>query len=470
MYKKTIVWLRRDLRLEDNPAMYHAVANSELCFPLYIWDDTSVKPNHIGQATKWWLHHSLISLQRLLNGKNIPLLIQRGKPEEIILSLITRYKIEAVYCNQVYEDRQIKQDDSLYLALKKWQIPFYRFQGSTLTEPSAILNSSQSPFKVFTPYYKCILKGSPYHPLFPSPQFKPHPKLIRQGSIHELNLTPSLNWADAFSEHFTPGRDGAIISLNTFARQAMSHYQSQRDLPSEPGTSKLSPHLHYGEISPREIWSFLEPLPGSECYLRQLVWREFAIYLLHHYPHTPFEPLYPKFKAFPWKMNTVIYKLWCQGKTGYPIVDAGMKELWHTGWMHNRVRMIVASFLVKDLLIPWKSGFDWFMDTLLDADLANNTLGWQWVAGCGADAAPFFRIFNPILQGEKFDPRGSYIRTWVPELKNLPDQWIHKPFKAPALTLKSAGIALGKNYPNPIVDHTQARNQALLHYRNLRTI
>jgi deoxyribodipyrimidine photo-lyase len=289
--------------------------------------------------------------------------------------------------------------------------------------------------------------------------------------LDDLELLPEIDWAGGMREAWTPGESGAIKALERFRKSAVADYPDGRDRPDKPGTSRLSPHLHFGEISPRQVWHKLAP--GSQsgmsesdrksawAYLREVGWREFAYHLLYHFPHTPCEPLRPEFKKFPWRKDAKALKAWQKGNTGYPIVDAGMRELWHTGWMHNRVRMIVASFLVKDLLLPWQEGAAWFWDTLVDADLANNTLGWQWTAGCGADAAPYFRVFNPTLQGKKFDPDGAYVRRWIPELAKLDARYIHEPTKAPADALKRAGITLGKDYPKPIVDHGEARDRAL---------
>jgi deoxyribodipyrimidine photo-lyase len=260
---------------------------------------------------------------------------------------------------------------------------------------------------------------------------------------------------------------GAAEQLKVFFKSALKAYPTDRDRPDRPGTSRLSPHLHFGEISPRQIWHAVDR-SSAEAYRRELAWREFAYYLLFHFPKTPQEPLRPEFRSFPWHNSARDRKAWERGKTGYPLVDAGMRELWRTGWMHNRLRMVVASFLVKHLLIRWQEGAAWFWDTLVDADLANNTLGWQWSAGCGADAAPYFRIFNPVIQGERFDPDGAYVRRWVPELAKLPNTWIHQPWKAPAKSLLEAGIELGKNYPLPVIDHETARKRALAAFASIR--
>src|SRR5262249_3711442 len=284
-------------------------------------------------------------------------------------------------------------------------------------------------------------------------------------TVANLELEPRIDWAAGIREAWRPGESGAAAHLRNFLKRGIKSYAEERDRPDHEGASRLSPYLHFGEIGPRQIWRAALP---AEAYVRQIAWREFSSHLLFHFPETAKEPLRPEFRRFPWKFDVKSLKAWTRGRTGYPLVDAGMRELWHTGWMHNRVRMVVASFLVKHLLIPWQEGAAWFWDTLVDADLANNTMGWQWAAGCGADAAPYFRIFNPILQGEKFDPAGNYVRRWMPELARLPEKWIHKPWKAPEEVLRTAGIRLGEDYPRPVVNHEEARAQALKAFAETR--
>jgi deoxyribodipyrimidine photo-lyase len=334
---------------------------------------------------------------------------------------------------------------------------------------------------VFTPFWKACLEQSQPERLVSSPRRIPAPKHWPKSlALEELGLEPKPNWARGFSEVWKPGSEGAADALKQFVTAGVASYGTERDRPDHRGTSRLSPQLHFGELSPRQVWHAIrggsKPSARSRAakhndvhpYLRQLGWREFAHQLLFHFPQTVDQPLREKFERFPWKTDARPLKAWQKGRTGYPIVDAGMRELWTTGWMHNRVRMIAASFLVKNLLIPWQQGAEWFWDTLVDADLANNTLGWQWTAGCGAYAAPFFRIFNPVLQGRKFDPHGDYVRRWVPEIKLLPSRWIHEPWSAPTAVLVSAGIRPGKDYPAPIVDHSEARKRALAAYRRLK--
>ena len=295
-------------------------------------------------------------------------------------------------------------------------------------------------------------------------------------ALSELGLLPTIPWDGGLQATWIPGEAGAQARLETLVAGPLKAYHDLRNLPDKPGTSMLSPHLRFGEISPRQVWHRVQialqqgEIPSgtdSVTFLNEIGWREFAYHLLYHFPQTVDTPLNPAFEAFPWRHDPTGLKAWQKGLTGYPIVDAGMRQLWHTGWMHNRVRMIVASFLTKDLILPWQQGANWFWDTLVDADLASNTLGWQWAAGSGADAAPYFRIFNPITQGEKFDPDGHYVRRWVPELAAMPAKWIHKPWEAPAEVLSSARVRLGENYPGPMVDHAQARLAALAAYKEI---
>jgi deoxyribodipyrimidine photo-lyase len=350
-----------------------------------------------------------------------------------------------------------------------------QFNGSLLFSPTQVETQQGGPYKVFTPFWRqCLAEPEPGEPL-PPPAKLPAPSTWPSTlSLDDLDLEPALNWTEGLAEAWEPGEAGAGAELERFLDEALHAYATDRDRPDRRGTSRLSPYLHFGEISPRTIWHAVKEhaavregrglVKGAESYLREVGWREFAHHLLHHFPDTVEEPLRPEFSDFPWADDEEALMAWQRGQTGFPIVDAGMRELWATGWMHNRVRMIVGSFLVKDLLIPWQEGARWFWDTLVDADLANNTLGWQWVAGCGADAAPYFRVFNPILQGKKYDPDGAYVSRWVPELAGLPVRWIHEPWNASAEILEEAGVELGSSYPHPLVDHGEARDRALEAY------
>ena len=342
-----------------------------------------------------------------------------------------------------------------------------------LFEPGTILNSSGKPFQVFSAFWRaCMDMPSPAEPVLAPGRIPSPAKWPPSLGVSELRLLPAIDWAAGLRQTWRPGESSASEQMKTFLNGPIEAYSDNRDLPSRIGTSRLSPHLHFGEISARQIWHDVRrtrrPLAASEPFLRQLAWRELSHHLLFHFPYTLQEALRPEFRSFPWRMDAGALKAWTQGKTGYPLVDAGMRELWHTGWMHNRVRMLTASFLVKHLLIAWQEGAAWFWDTLVDADLANNTMGWQWSAGCGADAVPYFRIFNSVIQGETFDPHGEYVRRWVPELARVPDQWLHKPWKAPSSVLLEAGVRLGESYPAPIVHHEFARERALAALRNIQ--
>lgn len=466
-----ILWLRQDLRIDDNPAL-NAACNYGEVLPVYIYDEDEEGDWPPGGATKWWLHHSLVSLENDLKKSHLPLIIRKGAALSVLNELIAQTGATAVYWNRRYEPSSIERDTAVKRELIDSGIDAQSFNAALLYEPWTIANKQGKPYQVFTPFWKaCQDKSTPAAPV-PKPATahapKQHPASL---PVKELKLLPAIPWDSGFKEQWEPGTQGALKQLKNFIRHA-DRYLDERDFPAIDGISLLSPHLHFGEISPRTIWkSVSEAYQGRigtvECYLRQLGWREFAHHLLYHFPETPLQPLRKDFHSFPWRKSAKDLKAWQKGLTGYPFVDAGMRQLWHIGWMHNRVRMVVGSFLVKNLLISWTHGARWFWDTLVDADLANNTLGWQWVGGCGADAAPYFRIFNPISQGEKFDPEGEYIRKWIPELARLPAKWIHRPWEAPPLILKEAGIALGKDYPYPIVDHSKARESALAAFHSL---
>jgi deoxyribodipyrimidine photo-lyase len=387
-------------------------------------------------------------------------------------SLIKETGATAVFWNRRYEPAVIARDAKMKETLLAVGLAAESFNGALLHEPWTIQNQSRKPFQVFTPFWKhCLTKPAPSKPL-------PAPRSIRSPNdwpkslqIEALGLEPEIKWAEEMRAAWHPGEAGAGVRLKRFLKDAVLNYSEDRNRPDRAGTSRLSPHLHFGEITPRQIWHAVrrhaeaKQIPETAWCARQFLseigWREFAHHLLYHFPHTPSEPLRADFKRFRWHKNVAFLEAWQKGRTGYPIVDAGMRELWTTGWMHNRVRMIVASFLVKDLLLSWTEGAHWFWDTLVDADLAQNTLGWQWTAGCGADAAPYFRVFNPISQGKKFDPRGDYVRRRCPELKQLPDGWLHQPWQAPADILALAGVELDRTYPRPIVSHAIAREVAL---------
>jgi len=468
----TLLWFRQDLRLADNPALLAAVRHGGPVIPVFIWSPEEEGRWQPGAASRWWLHQSLSQLDNSLRQRGSRLIIRRGPTLEAIRELLDRSGATAVYWNRRYEPAVIARDSRVKAALDQNGLIAESFKSCLLFEPGTVRSQQGKPYQVFAAFWKACLgqpepsppEDAPAHIAIP----RHWPATLK---LTELGLQPAINWTDGLGARWCPGEAGACQQLNRFLEEALSEYPTGRERPDRLGTSRLSPHLHFGEVSVRQIWfAVREQRPGSSIspyapairsYSSELGWREFAHHLLFHFPHTPEQPLRKEFAGFPWGIDRENLRAWQVGRTGYPIVDAGMRELWHTGWMHNGMRMVVASFLVKDLLIPWQEGAAWFWDTLVDADLGNNTLGWQWTAGCGADAAPYFRIFNPVSQGERFDPKGEYVRHWIPELGMLPREWIHKPWEAPASVLAGAGIELGETYPQPIVDHRQARSRAL---------
>lgn len=472
--KRALHIFRQDLRLSDNPSLNYISENYDEVLCVYFHNPNETKSWTTGAASNWFLHFTLKALEEDLLKRGGCLIYLRSSDE--INQLIDNENIRGVYWNRRYEPFAIKNDAQLKLQLREKGLEVKSFNSQLLWEPWELQTQQGNPFQVFTPFWKKALTfGEPSRPQ----NFKKSLSFLKTKSnlqLSDLQLLPKIKWDRGFYDHWVPGESGAQIALKKFSPLG-AHYQSQRDFPAIEGTSQLSPHLHFGSISVREIWNVLRNLQEStrsskdkkeiDVYLKELGWREFAYHLLFHFSHTTDQPLREKFNQFPWVKNKKQLQAWQQGQTGYPIVDAGMRQLWHTGWMHNRVRMIVASFLVKDLRISWLEGARWFWDTLVDADLASNTMGWQWAGGCGADAAPYFRIFNPYLQGAKFDPDGDYVKKWVPELSKLPPQWIHQPHEAPPLILQSAGIQLGKTYPHPIVDHKTARDEALIALKSI---
>ena len=466
-----IVWFRNDLRLSDNPALHHAVKTGSI-LPIFIWD-----PDHdpqMGSASKVWLHHSLTRLKKSLSDKGSKLIIRSGNPSEILEDLISETSATAVYWNRRYEPSNVKQDDEVEKKLKSSNIEVNTFKSYLLAEPPETQNQKGLAFLVFTPFWKhCLQKIEPGTPLKEPSKLIPCHLSLESEDISSLQLLPDIRWPEGIKTSWIFGEKAAQQNLRGFVKQAAHQYSLHRDFPAKAGTSRLSPFLHFGEISPRQIWSAFENSDLKEWktsqYIAEIGWREFSFHLLHAYPQTVSTPLRNQFKSFPWSENKNHLRAWQKGETGYPIVDAGMRQLWETGWMHNRVRMIVASFLVKHLLINWTVGAKWFWDTLVDADLASNTQGWQWTAGCGADAAPYFRIFNPTTQAKKFDPQGEYIHRWVPELRGLDTPHLFEPWNVPEMELSMAGIKLGMNYPKPIVDHVEARNRALEAYKTIQS-
>jgi len=471
----SIVWFRQDLRLGDNPALAAAVKRGAPILPVFILDDSGAWAP--GGAGRWWLHHSLAALDKDLRERGAALCLRRGRAENVVPKLVQESGAGAVYWNRCYEPAAVARDKALKAALVEKRLDAKSFNGSLLVEPWDLKTGQGGPYKVFTPFWKALLaRGAP-----PAPLSRPK-KLhgldgVAGDDLDAWGLLPGRpDWASGFHGHWTPGEAGAIAGLTDFLDGAASSYATDRDRPDLLGSSRLSPHLHWGEISPRQVWQATRHAidageveeSSAMAFLRQLGWRDFSHSLLFHWPDFPDAPWRKDFAAFAWRDDAAAFAAWCRGRTGYPIVDAGLRELWASGWMHNRVRMVAASFLIKHLLIPWQQGEAWFWDTLVDADLANNAAGWQWVAGSGADASPYFRIFNPVAQGEKFDPRGDYVRQWVPEISGLPDEVIHQPWEASKDVLKAAGVTLGETYPLPIVDHKAARARALAAYEEMK--
>lgn len=457
-----LMWFRRDLRLSDHPALRAAVATGLPVIPVFVWSPEE-DPIALGAASRWWLHQSLVGLDRSLRGKGSRLIVRRGAVAETLATLAAEFGARRIFCSRGYEPASVALESRLRSELEQREIGLEGFQTGLLFDPGAIRTTSGGGFRVFTPFWNAVwhARGALRRPAEAPASILAPPRWPRSLAIAELQLEPKIDWAAGIRAAWAPGEESAQGRLRSFARHHVGRYRAERDRPDHEGTSRLSPHLHFGEISPIQLWHAVAGVAEPESYLRQLAWREFAAHLLFEHPQTLTDPFNSNFRDFPWRSNARRLRAWQRGTTGYPLVDAGMRELWTTGWMHNRARMVAASFLVKQLLIPWQQGAAWFLDTLVDADLANNTLGWQWVAGCGVDAAPYFRIFNPVLQGEKFDPDGDYMRRWIPELRGLPSQWLHRPWEAPAQVLASAKVRLGDTYPRPMVDAVAARAAAL---------
>ena len=473
MNKKNLFWFRQDLRLFDNPGLYEAYKTGNV-MPIYILDEDRKNNFKIGGASSWWLYNSLSKLNKKLDNK---LNVYKGNSKDIILKLIKEHHIDAVYWNRCYEPFRVKDDFAIKHELKKAEISCKSFNASLLWEPWETLKSDGTPYKLFTPFYK---KGYLYN----KPTNEPLPITEKvtfikdqsnSTSIETLKLLSATKSYSSIESSWIVGEDAAHEKFKDFLSNGLHNYKEGRNFPSKKNTSRLSPHLHFGEISPHYIWHTLRSKNTNkqfcsddlEHFLKELGWREFSYYLLYHFQNLPDQNFQKKFDTFTWQTDNILLKKWQKGQTGYPIVDAGMRELWQTGYMHNRLRMIVGSFLVKNLLLHWHYGEKWFWDCLVDADLANNSASWQWVAGSGADAAPYFRIFNPVTQGEKFDPDGSYTKRFIPELRNMPVSYLFKPWEAPEPVLKEAGVILGQTYPRPIVDLVNSRKRALKAFSDL---
>lgn len=446
--KIAIVWFRQDLRLKDNPALRHAVEQGYHILPVYIYDQDNAGEWAMGEASRWWLFKSLQSLNASMDSN---ITFRSGKADEVMPELIKESGAQAVFWNRCYEPWQIARDKSIKETLKAEGIETESFNASLLWEPWEVLKDDGTPYKVFTPYYRrgCLSKPEPAEP-------QAAPKTIKYADFHgrysenDLDILPKIQWYRKLDQHWDVSEDGAAKRFDHFLEHGLKGYKEKRNNPAQDHVSKMSPYLHFGNISVRELWHTARLRGMAEgwetdldCFCSELGWREFSHALLYHFPDLPRKPLQEKFAGFPWAKDDGALEKWQKGLTGIPIVDAGMRELWETGWMHNRVRMIVASLLVKNMLLHWHHGEDWFWDCLVDADLANNSASWQWVAGCGADAAPYFRIFNPVTQAEKFDPNLEYIKKWVPEYGSA-------------------------DYPDPIVDLKTSRTKALEAYQEIR--
>ncbi len=467
MTQKTLFCFRQDLRLTDNPSFYAACQNGPV-MAIYILDDITPQSFKMGGASRWWLHHSLSMLEKQLDYQ---LNFYQGRSQDIILGLLEEQKFDAIYWNRCYEPWRMAHDADTKAKILKRGVDCKSFNGSLLWEPMDVVKSDGTPYKVFTPFYRngCLKARLPRHPLEKPAKVDLIKDNNNSTELKDLNLLDPIKWYSSMEPHWTIGEEGAQARLKTFLDSGLQNYKEGRDFPAKNHVSRLSPHLHFGEISPHQVWSAIQAitiegtlsLTDIDHFRSELGWREFSYSLLYHFPDLPRQNFQKKFDAFSWQTNSELLRAWQRGKTGYPIVDAGMRELWQTGYMHNRVRMITGSFLVKNLLLHWHHGEDWFWDCLVDADLASNSASWQWIAGSGADAAPYFRIFNPVTQGEKFDPQGMYTRKFVPELAQLPDRYLFKPWEAPESILKTAGVVLGETYPKPIVDLKKSRMTAL---------
>ncbi|MBK1695083.1 deoxyribodipyrimidine photolyase [Chromatium weissei] len=474
MSNTTILWFRRDLRLDDNSALLAALADGASVVPVYIHAPHEEAPWAIGAASRWWLHGSLLALDEALRQRGSRLWITQGDSLTELRRIAAFTGATQVRWNRLYDPVMCERDTRIKQALRNDGLQCASTNAALLFEPWEIRNGSGQPYRVFSAFWRMCVKQ--LHQLQPQPApaaLPPIHDLPASLTVADLELLPRIAWDQGWREMWTPGEHHALQRARTFLETQLVDYGVQRDFPAISGTSQLSAPLHFGEISPRRLLAMLRERDVdslTDPWLRELGWREFGYHLLHHFPHTTDAPLDTRFAAFPWRTENAAKMLtaWQRGNTGIPLVDAGMRELWHTGWMHNRVRMVVASLLTKNLLLPWQLGARWFWDTLIDADLACNTAGWQWTAGCGADAAPYFRVFNPVLQAQRFDSNGDYIRRWCPELARLPNAYLHQPWTAPASLLAAAGIRLGNDYPAPIIDLAASRQQALATWEQIK--
>jgi deoxyribodipyrimidine photo-lyase len=470
----SIHWFRQDLRLTDNPALSAAAAKGAI-IPVYILDDDNAGAHKMGGASRWWLHKSLTALNASLDGK---LIVLRGDPVKHLAALATQSGAGSVQWNRCYEPWRIARDQVIKTDLASQGLDVSSHNGSLLWEPWEITKADGTPYRVFTPYYRrgCLAAQPPRHPLpVPAPLEFASSENIGIG-VDGLQLLPNTGWDEMLTPHWQISEAGALVKLADFIDNGLKGYKEGRNFPVKPHVSRLSPYLHWGQVSPNMVWyaamawmdSGVVSNKDADHFLSELGWREFSHSLLYYFPDLPEKNLQQRFDHFPWQKDESALLQWQLGQTGYPIVDAAMRQLWQTGYMHNRLRMIVGSFLVKNLRLHWHHGEAWFWDCLVDADLANNSAGWQWIAGCGADAAPYFRIFNPITQGVKFDPGGQFVRQYVPEIASLPDAYVFSPWEASKEVLTMAGVTLGKTYPRPIVDAKSSRKDALAAFATLK--
>jgi deoxyribodipyrimidine photo-lyase len=471
--KTVIVWFRQDLRLADNPALAAASGRDARILPIYILDDDNAGEWAMGAASRWWLQQSLQSLDDSLGGQ---LRLFRGAADVVLPELVRKCKASEIHWNRCYEPWRVERDTAIKASLQALDVSVRSYNGSLLFEPQHVKKKDGTPYKVFTPFYRrgCLENHPPPREPEAAAKNLDFSKQSVGESLESLELMPKIAWYAGMAEEWQPGEAGAAARLQEFLASGIQDYKAGRNRPDQRNVSRLSPHLHFGELSPQQVWQATEALSGDAAvadeldhFRSELGWREFSHSLLFHWPEITRKNLQRKFDRFPWDNDAQLLRAWQRGQTGYPIVDAGMRELWQTAYMHNRVRMIVGSFLVKNLLLHWHHGEDWFWDTLVDADLANNSASWQWIAGCGADAAPYFRIFNPVTQGQKFDPNGDYVRQYVPELAALPNKFIHSPWLASAEVLAEAEVSLGENYPAPVVDLKASRERALQAFKDL---
>ena len=464
-----LLWFRNDLRLTDNPALDRAARTGRPVIPVFVLDDDQPGNRPLGGASRWWLHGSLDALQTALEALGSRLVLRRGAADAVLARLVHETGATDLVWNRLYDPDAVRRDKKIKARFAGSGVAARSFNASLLFEPWTIRTGQDAPYRVFTPFWRrCIETG--FDGPSNGPSALPAPAAWPAGDrLDDWRLRSSTpDWAAGLRAAWRPGEAGARERLDAFLAEGVARYHADRDLPGAAGTSRLSPHLHFGEIGPRQIAAALEPPGrgrGPSAFLRELGWREFSHHLLYHHPEMTDTNLRREFDRMPWQDDPDALRRWQRGRTGYPLVDAGMRELWTTGWMHNRVRMVTASFLTKHLLLDWRLGEAWFRDTLVDADRANNSAGWQWVAGCGADAAPYFRVFNPVAQSRRFDPGARYLRQWLPELGRLPNGLLHAPWEAPAAVLDAAGVRLGADYPHPMVDHAAARERALEAYR-----